>query len=68
MELGVYFPLFIVLVNGNKEYSIFYLPADLQQPSMFRERTPLSLTAKRAGWQGFIYDLSASQDRLVRLK
>jgi hypothetical protein len=68
MESGVYFPLFIVLVNKNKEYSIFYLPADLQQPSMFRERTPLSLTAKRAGWQGFIYDLSASQDRLVRLK
>ena len=68
MELGIYFPLFVVMVNANKEYSIFYLPADVQLPAMFRERAPLSLTAKRAGWQGFICDLSASQARLVRLK
>ncbi len=68
MESGIYFPLFLVLVDGNRKYSIFYLPADVQQPSMFRARTPLSLTARRAGWQGFIYDLSTSQDRLVRLK
>jgi hypothetical protein len=68
MESGVYFPLFLVLVNAKKKYSIFYMPADLQQPTMFRPRAPLSLTARRAGWQGFIYDLSNARDRLVRLK
>jgi len=25
---------------------------------MFKARKPLSLKAKRAGWQGFVYDLS----------
>ena len=68
LESGIYFPLFVVLVDSNKKYSIFYLPADVQQRSMFRDRAPLSLTAKRAGWQGFVYDLSNAQDRLVRLK
>ncbi len=68
MESGIYFPLFIVLVDANKNYSIRYLPADVQQRSMFRTRTPLSSTAKRAGWQGFIYDLRDAQDRLIRLK
>jgi hypothetical protein len=68
MESGIYFPLFLVLVGANKKYSIFYLPADVQQPTMFRARAPLSLTAKRAGWQGFIYDLRNAQSRLVRLK
>jgi hypothetical protein len=68
MDSGIYFPLFLVLVDESRKYSIFYLPADVQQPEMFRARAPLSLTAKRAGWQGFVYDLSGSQDRLVRLK
>ena len=31
-------------------------------------RAALSLTAKRAGWQGFIYDLRNAQGRVVRLK
>jgi hypothetical protein len=68
MESGIYFPLFLVLVDANRKYSIFYLPADVQQPTMFRPRTPLSITAKRAGWQGFVYDLRNAQSRLVRLK
>jgi type II restriction enzyme len=68
MESGIYFPLFVVLVDANRKYSIFYLPADVQQPSMFHPRAPLSLTAKRAGWQGFIYDLSNAEGRVVRLK
>ncbi len=56
MNAGIYFPLFIVLFSG-KEFSIFYLSADLQVPSMFVARTPLSSEAKRAGWQGFYYDM-----------
>lgn len=55
MDTGIYFPLFIVLVQG-KQFSIFYLPADLQTRRMFIPRQPLSQTARRAGWQGFMYD------------
>lgn len=67
MDAGIYFPLFIVLVCEDK-YSIFYLSADLQSPEMFVARKPLSPDAKRAGWQGFYYDLRKVPDgAIVRL-
>lgn len=69
MSAAIYFPLFLVLKNDvGKHYSIFYLSADLQKPEMFKPRSPLSPTARRAGWQGFMYDLSAVQKHFVRLK
>jgi hypothetical protein len=67
MDASIYFPLFLVLVNG-KDYSIFFLSADLQQPAMFKPRSPLSAEARRAGWQGFIYDLVAVRSRFVRIR
>ena len=68
MEAGIYFSLFIVLVSG-KKYSIFYLPADLQTPDMFVVRKKLSPKAKKAGWQGFKYDMGkVPQGALVRLE
>ena len=67
MKAAIYFPLFLVLVAGRR-HSIFYLSADLQEAAMFRARKPLSEYARRAHWQGFIYDLSAVQDNFVRLK
>jgi len=68
MEAGIYFPLFIVLVN-KKDYSIYYLSADTQEPEMFVPRKPLSKTAKRAGWQGFYYDLrKVPKGAVIRLK
>lgn len=67
MNAGIYFPLFIVLVN-EKKFSIFYLSADLQVPEMFVARKPLSAKAKRAGWQGFYYDMSVlPKGAVVRL-
>lgn len=68
MEAGIYFPLFIVAVarTGRKK-AIYYLSADLQDESIFDARKPLSATAKRAGWQGFMYRLTHVADRLVRL-
>ena len=67
MNAGIYFPLFIVLVCES-EFSIFYLSADLQMPSMFKPRKPLSPTAKRAGWQGFSYNLTEiTEGAVVRL-
>jgi hypothetical protein len=57
MRAGIYFPLFLVLIESAQSYAIHYLSADLQVPEMFRPRNPLSASAKRAGWQGFMIDL-----------
>lgn len=59
MQAGIYFPLFVVLTTDDRaRYAIYYLSADLQQPEMFKPRSPLKPTARRAGWTGFMYDLS----------
>jgi type II restriction enzyme len=69
MASAIYFPLFLVLVGpGRANYSIFYLGADLQVPSMFQPRSPLSQNARRAGWQGFIYNFRPIRDRFVRIR
>jgi Dam-replacing family len=68
MDASVFFPLYLVLVGGKRSYSIFYLSADLQTPEMFRPRVPLSANARRAGWQGFIYDLESVRSSFVRLR
>lgn len=69
MEAGIYFPLFLVLVNSKRRSAIYYLSADHQEREMFIPRKPLSKNAKRAGWRGFVYDLSIMRNRgLVRLK
>lgn len=66
---GIYFPLFVVAApKVGKANAIYYLSADLQDSAMFEIRNPLSPTAKRAGWQGFIYRLTHVADRLVRLQ
>jgi hypothetical protein len=69
MEAAIYFPLYLTLVDSRtKNYSIFYLSADLQTPSMFLVRTPLSAQATRSGWQGFKYDLQSVRAAFVRLR
>lgn len=66
MEAGIYFPLFLVLVApGVARFSIHYLSADLQTRELFLRRNPLSETARRAGWEGFYYDLGAVWQRLI---
>jgi len=66
MAAGIFFPLFLVLVaSDTKNYSIFYLSADLQTREMFKERPRLSESARRAGWQGFLYNLESVRDRFV---
>ena len=67
MEAGIYFPLYLVLVN-KKTYSVFYLAADLQSKEIFVLRKPLSASARRAGWQGFMYDITKIKNHFVRLK
>lgn len=69
MDAGIFFPLFLVLKHKAKpDSAVFYLSADLQTREMFRPRNPLSKTARRAGWQGFLYDLRDLKDAFVRLR
>jgi hypothetical protein len=47
--------------------AIYYLAPDLQVPEMFKPRKPLSERARRAGWTGFLYDLTPVRTAFVRL-
>lgn len=67
MNENIYFPLYLILVN-QKRYSIFYLSVKNQFEKIFVPRKPLSATARRAGWQGFMYDIREIKDCFVRLK
>ena len=68
MDAGIYIPLYLVLATADlSRNAIYYLSADLQQPEMFKPRKPLSPTATRAGWTGFLYDLAPVHARFVRL-
>jgi hypothetical protein len=67
MNAGIYFPLFLVLVTPRRECSCYYLAADLQSPEIFKERRPLSGTARRSGWQAFTFVLREKKDAFVRV-
>jgi type II restriction enzyme len=64
MKAGIYFPLYIVLRHGSKS-AVYYLPTEFQLPHMFKKRAPLSNSARRAGWQGFTYNLGMLDQRAV---
>ena len=67
MDSSIYFPLFLVLKAANG-HAIYYLPVDFQRPELFSPRKPLSEKARRAGWQGFMYNLEAlPKGALVRV-
>jgi type II restriction enzyme len=67
MDAGIYFPLFLVLVSKTQKIAIYYLSADAQTKEIFKPRKPLSETARRKGWRGFIYDLTAVKSAFIRL-
>lgn len=57
---GIYHGLFVVGFDRNGPLvRIDYVPAHILQatPQVFEPRKPLSATAKRAGWQGFVLNL-----------
>ena len=67
MDAAIYFPLFLVL-KARSSHAIYYLPTDFQSPALFSARKPLSESARRKGWQGFLYVLGAVPDgAFVRL-
>ena len=58
---GIYHGLFIVgFSKAGRLIRIDYVPAHILQttPEIFEPRNPLKATAKRAGWQGFYYNLT----------
>ena len=67
MNAGIYFPLYIVLIEKIGTVAIYYLPTDFQTEEMFLPRKPLSINAKRAGWQGFMINLGAGNGAPVRI-
>ena len=67
MDAGIFFPLFLVLIDDDNNFAIYYLSADLQPVDMFKPRKKLSENARRAGWQGFTYDIQQVASRFVRL-
>ena len=70
MDAGIYFSIFFVLIDkqNHKKFSIFYLPAELQNEKMFVKRAPLKETAKRAGWEGYLLNGNEISSKVVRLK
>jgi len=67
MQAGIYFPLFIVTKDISGGVAVYYLPKDLQTEEMFIARKPLSVNARRAGWQGFMINLEAGTSAPVRV-
>jgi len=58
---GIYHGLFIVgFSKSGRLVRIDYVPAHILQtsPEVFEPRNPLKETARRAGWQGFSYNLA----------
>jgi len=67
MRAGIYFPLFVVLRTG-RNFAVYYLATEFQSRALFRKRAPLSNGSKRAGWQGFRYDIAQLRSgALVRI-
>jgi hypothetical protein len=58
---GIFQPLFLAGFSPDGTLlTIDYIPAHILQssPAVFEPRKPLSDAARRAGWQGFFYDLT----------
>ena len=58
---GIFQSLFIVGFSSRRRLKrIDYVPSHILQsaPEVFEPRAPLRETARRAGWQGFMYNLS----------
>jgi hypothetical protein len=58
---GIFQPLFVFGFSAaGSLVRIDYVPAHILQssPQVFEPRAPLSSTARRAGWQGFVYNLA----------
>ena len=68
MDAEILIPLFLTLIApSGREFAIQYLSANLPNADLFVIRIPVSPSARRAGWQGFIYHLQSVKDAIVKL-
>ena len=58
MDAGIYFSMYVVVLDQLNNAAIFFLPRDMQTDEMFVERPPLKETARRAGWIGTKIDFT----------
>lgn len=66
---GVYQPLWLVRVNRKgRVMEIWLIPSEVQSPSLFSPRNPLSATAKRSGWQGYNIDVRGFAGRVIKMR
>lgn len=65
IKAGIYHPLYVVKVVQGKPVEIDYIAADFLNPEMYRPRKALSSQARRAGWQGFYYDLRKLDEHVM---
>lgn len=57
MHSGIFHALWIVRMNPRQRVKEVWLAtSEVQKPEMFVKRKPLSPTAKRSGWQGYLID------------
>lgn len=63
IEKGIFYPFFIVLIKEDKPKRIIYISKDIQKATyeidkkLYIPRKPLGAHCRRAGWQGFDYNL-----------
>lgn len=58
---GIFQPLFVVGFDASRRLvRIDYVPSHILQatPDVFEPRAPLGASARRAGWQGFVYNIT----------
>lgn len=69
MQAGIYFSLYVVVVSksDSRNFAVYFLPSELQTAEMFVPRKPLSSTARRAGWQGYMIDIDKALGTPVRI-
>jgi type II restriction enzyme len=65
IKAGIYHPLYIVKVVDEKPVAIDYISADFLTRDVYVPRNPLSAEARRAGWQGFVYDLTKLDEHVI---
>jgi len=73
IESGIFYPLFIVKIIKNKPFSILFISEHTQKEiydidnNLYVSRKPLGNHCKRAGWQGFNYNLDLIPEKLIRI-
>ena len=68
MTAGVFHALWFVRIDGKlKPQEVWMISSEAQDAEMFVPRKPLSSTARRAGWQGYLIDTGRFADRAIKM-